>query len=68
MCDQEIDPRDAVATATDALQGLCLLVGECDDEVPARPMAALLRLVYDRLAPADMALAKYRPLDWRKNQ
>lgn len=64
MCNHcQLDPRDALARADDALLGLSLLVADLPvgETVEARGLSALLVLIHEHLAPATQKLQDYVP-------
>lgn len=64
MCDREIDPRDAVQEAYQALLGLLLLLSTSNDEVDPSPLSYLVRFIVERLGPAADQLHDYVPRDF----
>lgn len=59
------DPRDALASADDALRGLLALLHQQapGESVEPRDLAALLGIIHDRMRPAVEAVQAYDPRD-----
>jgi hypothetical protein len=58
MCNHcERDPRDEIAEATEALQGVVRMLSETGDSCTA----AVLRLIEERLSPAADKIGHYVP-------
>ena len=57
------DPRDALGEAEAALMGLCIMLNQQprDESIGAHDVAAVLRVIHDRLRPAVDAIQNYVP-------